>query len=147
MSNLQPLLQPSARCLFVLIERMGVNIQRSGGLAVAEDACHRCHIGAACDHQAGGGMPERVDIQLLRQAVLFKNQLEAVSKSGGRHRELSSLPPEQEVIGGQFPLVIGFGDVPAFFLVLLQQRFHFVREVHIAVACAGLWLFSHLRPA
>lgn len=52
MSNLQPLLQPSARCLFVLIERMGVNIQRSGGLAVAEDTRHRGHIRAAHDHQA-----------------------------------------------------------------------------------------------
>lgn len=85
---------------------------------MAEDACHRCHIGAACDHQTGGGMTERVDIQLLWQTVLFENQLEAVGEGCGCHGKLRSLPPEQKVIGGQFPLVIGFGDVPAFFLVL-----------------------------
>ena len=87
---------------------------------MAENACHRCHIGAVCNHQAGGGMAERVDIQLLRQTVLFKDQLEAVSKGGGCHGELRSLPPEQEVIDGQLPLVIGFGDVPAFFLIFPQ---------------------------
>ena len=99
---------------------MGINVQRGRGLAVAEDACHRCHIGAARNHQAGGGVAERVDIQFLRQVILFENQLEAVGEGGGRHGELRSLPPEQEVIGSQFPLVIGFGDVPAFFLVLPQ---------------------------
>ena len=87
---------------------------------MAEDACHRCHIGAVCNHQAGGGMAERVDIQLLRQTVLFKDQLEAVGEGGGRHGELRSLPTEQEVIGDQFSLVIGFGDVPAFFLIFPQ---------------------------
>ena len=119
--DIQGFLQFRTGCLLVLIKRMGINVQRSGGLAVAEDACHRCHIGAISNHQAGGGVAERVDIQLLRQTVLFEDQLEAVSKSGGRHGELRSLPPEQEVISGQFPLVIGFGDVLAFFFVLLQQ--------------------------
>ena len=36
---------------FVLVEGVGIDIQRGGGLAVAEDARHRCHIRAACDHQ------------------------------------------------------------------------------------------------
>ena len=120
---------------------MGVDVQRGGGLAVAENACHRCHIGSVCNHQAGGGVTEGVDVQLLWQAVLFEDQLEAVGEGGGCHGELRSLPPEQKVIGGQLPLVVGFGDVPAFPLVLSQETFHLGGEVHIAVARAGLGFF------
>ena len=103
---------------------MGVDVQRGGGLAVAEDARHRCDIRAACDHQTGGGVAEGMDIQLLRQAVLLEDQLEAVGEGGGRHGELRSLTAEQEVIGGQLPLVIGFGDVCTFLPVLPQETFH-----------------------
>ena len=124
--------------LFVLVESMGVDVQRGGGLTVAEDASHRCHIRAARDHQTGGGVAEGMDIQLLRQAVLLEDQLEAVGEGGGRHGELRSLTAEQEVIIGQFPLVIGFGDVCTFLPVLPQETFHLGREVHIAVTCAGL---------
>lgn len=124
MSYLQHSLQPRAGGLFVLVEGMGVDVQRGGGLAVAEDARYRGHIRAACDHQAGGGVAEGVDVQLLRQAVLLEDQLEAVGEGGGRHGELRSLTAEQEVISGQLPLVIGFGDIPAFFLVLPQETFH-----------------------
>ena len=108
---------------------------------MAENACHRCHIGSVCNHQAGGGVTEGVDVQLLWQAVLFEDQLEAVGEGGGCHGELRSLPPEQKVIGGQLPLVVGFGDVPAFPLVLSQETFHLGGEVHIAVARAGLGFF------
>ena len=123
-SNLQHFLQARAGGLFVLVEGMGVDVQRGGGLAVAEDARYRGHIRTACDHQTGGGVPEGMDIQLLRQAVLLEDQLEAVGEGGGRHGELRSLTAEQEVISGQLPLVIGFGDIPAFFLVLPQETFH-----------------------
>lgn len=141
-SNLQHFLQARAGGLFVLVESMGVDIQRGGGLAVAEDACHRGHIRAARDHQTGGGVPEGMDVQLLRQAVLLEDQLEAVGEGGGRHGQLRSLPPKQEVIGGQLPLVIGFGDVCTFLPVLPQETFHLGGEVHIAVACAGLGFFD-----
>ena len=140
-SNLQHSLQARAGGLFVLVEGVGVNVQRGGGLAVAEDARYRGHIRAARDHQTGGGVPERMDVQLLRQAVLLEDQLEAVGEGGGRHRELRSLTAEQEVISGQLPLVIGFGDIPTFFLVLPQETFHLGGEVHIAVTCAGLGFF------
>ena len=140
-SNIQSFLQLCAGGLFVLVEGMGVDVQRGGGLAVAEDACHRCNIRAARNHQAGGGVPEGMDVQLLRQAVLLEDQLEAVGKGGGRHGKLRSLTAEQEVIGGQLPLVIGFGDIPTFFLVLPQETFHLGGEVHIAVTCAGLGFF------
>lgn len=141
-SNLQHFLQARAGGLFVLVEGMGVDVQRGGGLAVAEDARYRGHIRAARDHQTGGGVPEGMDVQLLRQAVLLEDQLEAVGEGGGRHGELRSLTAEQEVISGQLPLVIGFGDIPAFFLVLPQETFHLGGEVHIAVTCAGLGFFD-----
>ena len=64
--------------LFVLIEGVSVDVERGGGLAVAEDARHRGHIRTARDHQTGGGVPEGMDVQLLRQAVLLEDQLEAV---------------------------------------------------------------------
>ncbi len=60
----------------------------------------------------------------LRQAVFLEDQLEAVGEGGGRHRELRSLTAEQEVIGGQLPLVIGLGDVCTFLPVLPQETFH-----------------------
>ena len=110
MSYLQHPLQSRAGGLFVLVEGVGVDVRRGGGLTVAEDARHRCHIRAARDHQTGGGVAEGMDIQLLRQAVLLEDQLETVSEGGGRHGELRSLTAEQEVLRGQLPLVIGFGD-------------------------------------
>lgn len=66
MSNLQHFLQFRAGGFFVLVEGVGIDIQRGGGLTVAEDARHRGHIRAARDHQTGGGVPEGMDVQLLR---------------------------------------------------------------------------------
>lgn len=140
-SNLQHSLQFCAGGLFVLVEGVGVDIQRGGGLTVAEDARHRGHIRAARDHQTGGGVPEGMDVQLLRQAVFLEDQLEAIGEGGGRHGELRSLTAEQEVIGGQLPLVIAFGDVCTFLPVLPQETFHLSGEVHIAVTGAGFWFF------
>ena len=105
---------------------------------MTENARHRGHIRAARDHQTGGGVPEGMDVQLLRQAVLLENQLEAVGEGGGCHGEPRSLPAEQEVIICHLPLVIGFGDVCTFLPVLPQKTFHLSGEVHIAITCAGL---------
>ena len=52
MSYLQHPLQSRAGGPFVLVEGVCVDVQRDGGLAVAEDARHRCDIRAARDHQA-----------------------------------------------------------------------------------------------
>ena len=134
-------MQSRAGGLFVLVKGVGVDVQRGRGLAVAEDARYRGHIRTARDHQTGGGVAEGMDIQLLRQAVLLEDQLEAVGEGGGRHGELRSLTAEQEVISGQLPLVIGFGDVCTFLPVLPQETFHLGGEVHIAVTCAGLGFF------
>ena len=86
-SYLQHSLQSRAGGFFVLVKGVGVDVERGGGLAVAEDTRHCGDIRAARDHQAGGGVPEGMDIRLL------------------------------------------------------QQRFHFGGEVHIAVTRAGLGLF------
>ena len=51
-SDFQTALHDLAGGFLVLIERVGVDVQRGGGLAVAEDARHRGHIRAARDHQA-----------------------------------------------------------------------------------------------
>ena len=91
-SYLQHSLQSRAGGLFVLVESMGVDVERGGWLAVTEDARHRCNIRAARDHQTGGGVAEGMDIQLL------------------------------------------------------QQRFYFGGEVHMAVACAGLDFFYKYLP-
>ena len=135
-------MQSRAGGFFVLVEGVGVDVQRGGGLAVAEDARHRCHIHAACDHQTGGGMTEGMDVQLPRQAVLLEDQLESVGEGDWRHGDLRSLTAEQEVIGGQFSPVIGFGDVCTFLPVLPQKTFHLGGEVHIAVARAGFRLLD-----
>ena len=71
MSYLQHFLQSRAGGFFILVEGVGVDVQRGGGLAVAEDTRYRGHIRAARDHQTGGGVAQTVDIELLRQAVLF----------------------------------------------------------------------------
>ena len=72
-SNIQSFLQLCAGGLFVLVESVGINIQRGGGLAMTEDARYRGHIRTARDHQTGGGVAEGMDIQLLRQAVLLED--------------------------------------------------------------------------
>ena len=82
MSYLQLSLELRAGGFFILVEGVGVDVQRGGGLAVAEDARYRCHIRTACDHEAGGGVAQRVDIQLLRQAVLFWDALKAPGEGG-----------------------------------------------------------------
>ena len=85
---------------------------------MTEDARHRGHIRAARDHQTGGGVPEGMDVQLLRQAVLLEDQLETVGESGGCHEEPRPLSAEQKVIICHLPLIIGFGDVCTFLPVL-----------------------------
>ena len=52
-SYLQHPLQLRADGLLVFIEGVCVDIQRGGGLAVAEDTRHRGHVRAARNHQAG----------------------------------------------------------------------------------------------
>lgn len=75
MSYLQHPLQSRAGDLFILVEGVGVDVQRGGRLAVAEDTRHRGHIRAARDHQTGGGVPEGMDVQLLQQRFHFGGEV------------------------------------------------------------------------
>ena len=71
MLYIQPFLQLCTGGLLVLIERMGINVQRGGGLAVAEDARYRGHIRAARDHQTGGGVPEGMEAEITTEAETY----------------------------------------------------------------------------
>lgn len=113
---------------------MGIDVQRGGGLAVAQEARHRGHVCAVCDEQAGVGVPQRVDVQILRQAMLFQNQLEPPGEGGGRHGKAVALAAEKEVTVLQFSAVIGFRLPYALLAVFSQQGFHLQREVDIAVS-------------
>ena len=55
-SYLQHSLQSRAGGLFVLVESMGVDVERGGWLAVTEDARHRGDIRTARNYQTGGGV-------------------------------------------------------------------------------------------
>ena len=133
-SNLQPLLEHSAGRLLVLIESMGIDVQGGRGLAVAQKARHRGHVRSVCDEQAGVGVPQGVDVQILRQAVLFQDQLEPPGEGGGRHGKAAALTAEQEVSILQFSAVIGLRLPCALLTVFSQQRFHLQREVDIPVS-------------
>ena len=63
---------------------------------MAENARHRGHIRAARNHQTGGGVPEGMDVQLLRQVVLLEDQLEAVRIGLGTYETRNS----RRAIGG-----------------------------------------------
>ena len=116
--NLQPLLQRPAGRLFVLVERMDIDVQSGRELDVAQEASHRCNVRAVCDEETCVGVPQGVDVQVLRQAMLFQDQLEPPGEGGGRHGKTAALAAEQEVPVLQRSAVIGFGfpyTLPAVF--------------------------------
>ena len=138
MSYLQHSLQFSTGGFLVLVEGVSVDVQRGGGLGVTKDARHCGHVCAARDHQTGGGVAQAVDVEVLRQAVLFQDALEPPGEGSGRHRQACALSAEQEIVGGQFSFVIGLSNVLALVPVLPQKAFHFSGEVDVPVAGAGL---------
>ena len=138
MSYLQHPLQLRAGGFFVLVEGVSVDVQRGGGLTVAEDTCYRGHVCAARNHQAGGGVTQAVDIELLRQAVLFQDALEPPGEGSGRHRQACALSAEQEVRCFQISFIIGLSDVLTLAPVLPQEAFHLGGEVDVPIAGTGL---------
>ena len=138
MSYLQHSLQLRAGGFLVLVEGVGIDVQRGGGLGVTKDARHCGHVCAARDHQTGGGVAQAVDVQMLRQAVLFQDALEPPCEGGGRHGQACALSAEQEVCCSQFSFIVGLGDVLAFPLIFTQERFHLGGEVDVPVTGTGL---------
>ena len=50
---------------------------------MAEDARYRGHIRTARDHQTGGGVPEGMDVQLLRQRFYLGGEVHmAITRAG-----------------------------------------------------------------
>lgn len=52
--------------------------------------------------KAGVGVPQGMGIQMLRQAVLFQNQLKPPGEGGGRHGKAAAFAAEQEVLDLRF---------------------------------------------
>ena len=61
----------------VLIERVGVDIQRGRRLAVSEQSSNCANVRAAGDEQACRRVAQTVDVQVGRQIVCFQDFLEA----------------------------------------------------------------------
>ena len=64
-------------------------------------------------------------IQLLRQAVLFEDQLEPPGEGTGGHGVAAVVLAEHEVIFRQFAVLVGIRLSDTFFSVLFQQALHF----------------------
>ena len=138
----QPLLQHLTGHLLVLVKRVGVDVQRSGRLAVAQEARHGGHVSSAGDQEAGVGVPQGVDIQRSRQAMLLQDQLEPPGEGGGRHGEPVSMTAEDVVSVLQFPPIIRLRLPGALPLELPQQGLHLQREVDIPIPGGGFRLLD-----
>ena len=64
---------------------------------MAQQARHGGHVGATGDQEAGVGVPQGVDVQGGRQAMLLQDQLESPGEGGGRHGEPASVTAEDVV--------------------------------------------------
>ena len=118
----------------VLIERVGVDIQRGRRLAVSEQSSNCADIRAAGNEQACRRVAKAVDIQVRRQVICLENFFEAPCESRRRHRELHAFSAEYIVILGLLTPVVTrrFGGAEGF--VLAEQTLHLCREIHISVA-------------
>ena len=132
--DFQAALHDLAGGFLVLIERVGVDIQRGRRLTVTKQSGDRSDIRAAGDEQACRRVAQAVDIQVRRQVVCFEDFLEAPSERRGCHRELYALSAEHIIVFGLLAPVVAlrFGCAEGF--VFAQQAFHFGGEVHISVA-------------
>ena len=75
--DFQYILHDLAGGFLVLIERVGVDIQRGRWLTVSEKPRNRTDIRAAGDEQACRRVAQTVDVQVGRQIVCFQDFLEA----------------------------------------------------------------------
>ena len=139
-SYLQRRLQGGAGGFLAFVEGVGVDVQSGRHLGVAEETRDGGDVCAFGDEEAGVGVPERVDVQILGQAVLLEDELEAPGEGGGRHGQSGELAAEDKVIVREPALVIGQGLSLTEAAVLTQQGFHLGGEVHIPIPSLGLGL-------
>ena len=86
---------------------MGVDVQRGGRLAVAQQARHSGYISPAGDQETGVGVPQGVDVQRSRKALLLEDQLEPLGEGGGCHREPGPMAAEDVVCLPQLSVIVG----------------------------------------
>ena len=132
--DFQTTLHNLAGSFLVLIERVGVDIQRGRRLTVSEKPHDRADVRAAGDEQACRRVAQAVNIQVRRQIVCLEDFLEAPSERRGRHRQFHAFSAEHIVILGLLaPIVtLRFGGAEGF--IFAEQAFHLGGEVHIPVA-------------
>ena len=140
-SDLQAALHNLAGGFLVLIERVGVDIQRGRRLAVSEQSSNCADIRAAGDEQACRRVAQTVDVQISRQVVCFEDFLEAPCEGRWCHRQFHALSAEYIVIFGLLAPVVTLRFCCAEGFVFAEQAFHFGGEVHIAISGFRLWRF------
>ena len=132
--DFQAALHDLAGGFLVLIERVGVDIQRGRRLAVSEQSSNCVDVRAAGDEQACRRVAQAVDVQVGRQIVCFQDFLEAPCEGRRCHWELHTLSAEHIVVFRLFALVVTLRFRGAEGFVFAEQAFHLAREVHIAIA-------------
>ena len=132
--DLQAALHDLAGGFRVLIERVGVDIQRGRRLTVSEQSSNCADIRAAGDEQACRCVAQAVDVQVGWKIVCFQDFLESPCEGRWCHREFHALSAEHIVIFGLLAPVVTLRFCRAEGFVLAEQAFHLGGEVHIPVS-------------
>ena len=122
-SDLQATLHNLAGGFLVLIERVGVDIQRGRRLTVTEQSCDRADIRAAGDEQACRRVAQAVDIQICGQVIRLEDFLEAPCEGRRCHRQFHALSAEHIVIFGLLAPVVTLRFCRAESFVFAEQAF------------------------
>ena len=118
----------------VLIERVGVDIQRGRWLTVSEQSSNCANVRAAGDEQACRRVAQTVDVQVRWQVIRLEDFFEAPCENRRRHRQLHALSAEHIVVFRLFALVVTLRFRCAEGFIFAEQAFHLGGEVHIAIA-------------
>ena len=121
--DFQTTLHNLAGGFLVLIEGVGVDIQRGRRLAVSEQSSNCADIRAAGDEQACCRVAQTVDVQISRQVVCFEDFLEAPCEGRGRHRQFHAFSAEHIVIFGLLAPVVTLRFCRAESFVFAEQAF------------------------
>lgn len=79
---------------------MGVNIQRGGHLGVPQQTRHGGYIGPTRYHEARRRVPQRMDVEVLWQAVLLEDHLKALGEAAGSHGQFHAVAAEDIIASG-----------------------------------------------
>ena len=132
--DFQTTLHNLAGSFLVLIERVGVDIQRDRRLAVSEQSCDRADVRAAGDEQACRRVAQAVNIQVRRQVVCFEDFLETPCEGRWCHRQFHAFSAEHIIVLGLLTPVVTLRFRCAEGFVFAEQAFHLAREVHITIS-------------